>query len=237
MPPKSLARQDEYHAFKGVAQIVRKAVPVLVELHHDYERTGNRAKTIAEMVLDTRRRIINPRTKLPDLMGSSGPARAAYADIMDLAASRLGIEDKDELKSAMDRLKGSVRYFQSVVLVEYLRALAPGDADVKAILGNRTVSEDKLLAAVVQRYAQENVTLPTETTSEVKTAANRSARTVEVTPGTVKAALRVITDGLPAADAIAAVGKIAGPTERAALLREVSSARKRLDEIESALGA
>lgn len=237
MPPKrptnaELRHIQDYKEFQGVVELVKKVTPKTLQAHQAYETGNNASRSVAEHILDMRRRIKSSVHGLPDLKGGSPAARSAYADMMSLTAGALGIDDPEELQTAMTRLQSAVRHYQRQVLIDYLRALRPGDPDTKAILGKQAhlATDENVTRMIYDAYERVGVKLPADKRHEVERR-QRGTQNV-IGPAEVVAQAKQLASSAGTMAQTVPVIRWENPAQARAVRKAISMARARLDELE-----
>lgn len=159
---------EDFNAIEGVPELIKEGVKYFSQGVDLGLKLTNVGEKTAHTMLAMRQKIINPVTKLPDLMADTKTAKNAAAELYALA--RKAIADDDvERQGAHNSLVRATQNKSSDVLVDWLRAFDGPDrkeslAVMTELFGKEVtakVTEDgKLSDAVYALYADKEITLP-----------------------------------------------------------------------------
>ncbi|MDH6123851.1 MULTISPECIES: hypothetical protein [unclassified Kitasatospora] len=111
-----------YHDVEGLDELVQMGAAKVREGISSLAKGSEVAKEIGNVLLDMRRRIVNPKTELPDLRADTDMAKKASSDMFQTVEAAMK-EAGNFNQEVMDSYKKSIRTQTAHIVVHYVAAL------------------------------------------------------------------------------------------------------------------
>jgi hypothetical protein len=178
-PSTEIVLPTDYREIEGVSALVDEGAKKIREGIKVGLKMVDLARSVGEIQLAQRLRIVDPKTGLPDLNAETKPAKDASKDTYAVVLSEIADDDVDA-KAMHASIQKATQNRRSDVLVKFLRDLETVQTpeEIRSVFPTIQVADEKgaeesYTEAVYALYAEKGITLPRKGRTELAAEAAR----------------------------------------------------------------